>query len=137
MKNRKNGWIGCDFDGTLAVSIHGQYPKPLGPPIPKMVRRVKKWLRKGKKVKIFTARVAPRSNETRETVKEMTEQIEAWCLEHIGQKLEVTCIKDSYMYELWDDRCVQVIRNTGKRVKNKKADKERKKANKTKPEFLG
>jgi hypothetical protein len=36
-----------------------------------------------------------------------------WCQKHIGQRLEVTCTKDYGMIELWDDRAVQVVANTG------------------------
>lgn len=39
--------------------------------------------------------------------------IERWCLEHIGIVLPVTNVKDYGMIELWDDRAVQVIPNTG------------------------
>jgi hypothetical protein len=42
--------------------------------------------------------------------------IQDWCEKHIGRRLEVTCQKDFAMIELWDDRCVQVVCNTGKRV---------------------
>ena len=42
--------------------------------------------------------------------------IKEWCLKHIGQKLEVTNVKDFGMIELWDDRAVQVIPNTGRRA---------------------
>jgi hypothetical protein len=42
--------------------------------------------------------------------------IDAWCLEHLGRTLEVTAIKDYGMLQLWDDRCVQVIPNTGRRA---------------------
>jgi hypothetical protein len=34
----------------------------------------------------------------------------------LGQKLEVTCVKDLGMEQLFDDRAVQVVPNTGKRV---------------------
>jgi hypothetical protein len=42
--------------------------------------------------------------------------IQAWCLKHIGLALAVTHEKDMNMYQLWDDRAVQVIENTGNRV---------------------
>jgi hypothetical protein len=42
--------------------------------------------------------------------------IEMWCLRHIGVVLPITNQKDYGMIELWDDRCVQVITNTGRRV---------------------
>jgi hypothetical protein len=35
---------------------------------------------------------------------------------HIGQKLEVTCVKDFKMKLLYDDRAIQVKKNTGKCV---------------------
>ena len=72
-----------------------------------MLERVKGWLDEGKKVKIFTARVAYRNEEQRELIK-------VWCLKHIGQELEVTCFKDWAMTALWDDRVVRVEKNTGK-----------------------
>ena len=35
-----------------------------------------------------------------------------------GQVLPVTNVKDLAMAELWDDRCIQVVANTGERVGN-------------------
>jgi len=52
-----SGWIGVDFDCTLA-EYHGWNGGELGPPIPAMVERVKAWLAEGREVRIFTARVA-------------------------------------------------------------------------------
>ena len=34
----------------------------------------------------------------------------------LGVTLAVTCVKDYGMVELWDDRAVQVVMNTGRRV---------------------
>ena len=73
-----------------------------------MVSRVKMWLAEGREVKIFTARVA-----RVDQAEECERAIRAWCLQHIGQELEVTCCKDLGMAVLYDDRCVQVIANTG------------------------
>ena len=42
--------------------------------------------------------------------------IQAWCLEHVGEVLPVTPAKDYDRVELWDDRAVQVIPNTGERA---------------------
>ncbi len=39
--------------------------------------------------------------------------IERWCEIHIGERLPVTATKDFHMWELWDDRAVQVKLNTG------------------------
>ena len=102
-----NGWIGIDLDGTLA-EYHGWVSeKHIGDPIPNMQRRVKQWISEGKDLRIFTARV---SNDIDGIV---TEIIQKWCLRYLGKKLPVTCTKDYSMIELWDDRCVQVIPNTG------------------------
>jgi len=37
----------------------------------------------------------------------------SWCEKHLGLALPVTCVKDMHMIELWDDRAVQVVTNTG------------------------
>lgn len=104
------GWIGVDFDGTLAHRAHDQPLKELGRPVMPMVRRVKAWLDKGYDVRIFTARAAPGPSP----VSDATEGIEAWCLEHLGKVLPITCTKDFAMIQLWDDRAVGVVPNTGR-----------------------
>lgn len=113
------GWIGVDFDGTLA-EYHG-WSQELGEPIPLMVKRVKEWLRDGKDVRIFTARVSVtgRKNLQGEVddakyAAKVRDQIGAWCEKHLGQRLPVTATKDFEMIELWDDRCVHVEINTGR-----------------------
>jgi hypothetical protein len=117
-------WIGVDLDGTLA-EYHGRGDGSIGKPIPKMVARVKAWLAEGKEVRIVTARawaitrgvMCPpvRQHERQEFEAAVTQvvAIQAWCKEHLGQELGVTCAKDFGMIELWDDRAKQVIPNTG------------------------
>lgn len=39
--------------------------------------------------------------------------IKEWCKQHIGFELEVTNVKDFGMIQLWDDRAVRVVANTG------------------------
>ena len=103
------GWIGVDLDGTLA-EYHGWVAGgKIGKPIPKMVARVKRWLKEDREVRIFTARVAQDDGTERR-------KIMAWCKEHIGQELNVTNRKDHGMIELWDDRAVEVRTNTGEPV---------------------
>jgi hypothetical protein len=54
----QNGWIGVDLDGTLAYYDKNDYdPLHIGYPLVPMVRRVKAWIKEGKDVRIFTARV--------------------------------------------------------------------------------
>jgi hypothetical protein len=118
-----SGWIGFDLDGTLA-EYHGfKGPDHIGEPIYPMIEILRGFLSQGKKVKIFTARVwyprAPGGNllETGRRLEEAEaarRAIEAWCLEHIGQVLEVTCVKDYSMWALYDDRAIQVQKNTGR-----------------------
>jgi hypothetical protein len=105
------GWIGVGLDGTLAHYDDLIDTDRIGEPIPAMVQRVQDWLEEGLTVKIFTSRVAFPAD--REFVETQTKNIQAWCEKYIGQKLDVTCVKDFAMLELWDDRCVQVSINTG------------------------
>jgi len=113
------GWIGVDLDGTLAFYGGWKGVTDIGEPIPAMLDRVKGWLSEGKTVKIFTARVhghgAPLVGGG---VEDAITPIQNWCAKHVGQVLEITNVKDFGMVELWDDRCVQVIPNTGRPVCN-------------------
>lgn len=101
-----SGWIGVDLDGTLA-HYEGWKDGAIGKPVPAMLERVKGWLAEGRAVKIFTARAC---------VPDQIPPVQDW-LESIGlPRLEVTNQKDFGMIELWDDRCVQVEPNTGRRI---------------------
>lgn len=109
------GWIGVDLDGTLAHYDHWRGIEHIGAPIPAMVARVKTWLAQGKEVRIFTARVGPQRADVAGTeIVQCIHAIDRWVCEHIGQPLAITAVKDFGMIELWDDRAVQVIPNTGK-----------------------
>jgi hypothetical protein len=115
-----SGWIGVDLDGTLAHYDKWIGTDHIGEPIHEMVQRVKEWLDKGQEVKIFTARIHGHGQLDLDGVEvDVISPIQAWCVAHIGQELEVTNIKDFGMIELWDDRAVQVITNTGKRADEK------------------
>lgn len=107
------GWIGVDLDGTLAEYHGWQGITHIGPPIGPMVDRVKVWLAQGVDVRIFTARVGPQRFDVPEQIQVIEGAIKAWCVEHIGVPLPVTCQKDFGMLELWDDRVVRVVENTG------------------------
>lgn len=112
-----DGWIGVDLDGTLAEYL-GWGDGKIGKPIPKMMERVKSWLGFGKTVKIFTARAAPQTAEGGfELVASFVDEIRDWLeVNGLPRDLEITATKDFRMIELWDDRCVQVIPNTGTTV---------------------
>lgn len=107
------GYVAVDLDGTLAQYDGWQGPGRIGPPVPRMLLRVHRWLARGEDVRIFTARVGNRSAADAEVE---VEAIKAWCREHVGRELPITATKDYMMRELWDDRCVQVIPNTGRRA---------------------
>lgn len=108
-------WIGVDLDGTLAEYHGWKGIDHIGPPIRKMAERVHRWVMSGKCVKIMTARVAPGLNDRAEAVR----HIRAWLKKHFNPavaEIDITHEKDCLMTELWDDRCVQVIPNTGERA---------------------
>lgn len=102
MSNR--GWIGVDLDGTLAFYDGWKGVEHIGEPVPLMLERVKNWIAEGREVRIFTARAMQKSS---------IPYILDWCKLHIGVELRVTNVKDFRMTELWDDRAVGVVHNTG------------------------
>jgi hypothetical protein len=107
-------WHAVDLDGTLAIEGDNPgawSPYYIGDPIPAMVDCVKKWLKAGDQVSIFTARVDQDDPELR---MQITLAIQGWCQTHIGQLLEITCVKSMKFSDYWDDRNVAVDRNTGK-----------------------
>ncbi len=101
---KQQPWIGVDLDGTLAEATRWLSMSQIGPPVPLMMRRVKAWLDKGAKIKIVTARAG---NE------EGLAATKLWLKTHGLPDLEITDRKDFDMIELWDDRAIQVVHNTG------------------------
>lgn len=127
------GWIGVDFDGTVARYDGWVDAEHCGAPLQPMVDRIKAWLKAGQEVRIFTARVYPITEvitaypalnfvplpyrdelpyRYRDAVR-AAHAIQHWCDLHIGARLPITCVKDYAMTHLYDDRAVQVERNTG------------------------
>ena len=102
----EQGWIGVDLDRTLAEYHGWEGASHIGKPIPMMRARVIQWLGQGMRVKIMTARVSRAADGY--SIKEIASLIQDWCEEHIGQRLEVTNVKDYAMIELWDDRAIRV-----------------------------
>ena len=103
-KNKTRPWVGVDLDGTLAHIGKEEFDiMHIGKPIPKMVAKVKRLMKKNK-VKIFTARAHdPKSIPA----------IEAWCRRYLGEVLEITNVKDPGMQYLMDDRAVSIEKNMG------------------------
>jgi hypothetical protein len=102
---KEPGWIGIDLDGTLAHDTGFHSEDQIGPPIPEMLQRVKNWINQGQRVKIFTARA---------TIPQHIPHIRDWLRENGLPDLEITNVKDFAMIELWDDRAVEVLPNTGR-----------------------
>lgn len=124
-------WRGVDLDGTLAFHDGWRGPAHIGAPIAPMVRRVQQWIRDGEEVRIFTARCYPlyfvpssyspawTPGDYEQLIAKLAiEAIREWCKTHIGLYLSITCVKDYEMYQIWDDRAVQVEQNTGRRMDN-------------------
>jgi hydroxymethylpyrimidine pyrophosphatase-like HAD family hydrolase len=106
------GHICVDLDGTLAEYDGWVDATHIGFPVNKMLERIKRWLAEGQKVKIFTARVS----STQAQAELARNAIQNWCRVYIGQELDVTAEKDTGCIEIWDDRAVQVEKNTGRRM---------------------
>ena len=103
-------WIGVDLDGTLAYYDERSSIEEVGTPIPDMLALVKKMINNGIRVKIFTARA---------TDPEQLPIIRKWLKANNLPELEITNIKDYYMLKFYDDRCVQVEKNTGRLITGK------------------
>jgi hypothetical protein len=112
------GWIGVDLDATLAEYDGWKGVEHIGVPVPAMVDRVRHWIADGREVRIFTARVycEPTDYARVAEVGSAIAAIQKWCEAHIGCVLAITYVKDFGMIELWDDRAVQVVPNTGRRA---------------------
>jgi hypothetical protein len=111
-------WIGVDLDGTLAHDSRQENKGlgEIGSPIKPMLNRLKKWIAEGKTVKIFTAR----ASSPKQVV-----MIKKWLASYGLPELEVTNVKDLRMIELWDDRCVQVMTNSGEPINRNAAGHDR------------
>ena len=102
-------WIGVDLDGTLAKYISYRGIDHIGRPLKPMLERVRRWQAAGYKIKIMTARAS---------VPELIPPVQQWLKKHKLKDIEVTNKKDFHMIELWDDRAIQVIHNTGRPIRS-------------------
>lgn len=95
-------WIGVDLDGTLAEG----HASEIGPPVAAMLDRVRAWVGGGVEVRVVTARAGDQDEKRK---------VHQW-LGRWGVPVSVvTDRKDFQMLELWDDRAVRVLQNTGLR----------------------
>lgn len=100
-------WTGVDLDGTLAFLDRGSSYGEIGQPVPAMMELVRKMIGNGIRIKIFTARAED---------PDQIPIIRKWLRDNGLPDLEITNIKDYNMYRLYDDRCIQVERNTGRLI---------------------
>ncbi|MDA3917438.1 MAG: hypothetical protein PF690_10740 [Deltaproteobacteria bacterium] len=100
-------WTGVDLDGTLAYYERSASSDMIGEPVPAMMAFVKKMIKHGTRVKIFTARVQD---------PEQLPIIRNWLKENGLPEIEITNVKDYYMHRIYDDRCIQVEENTGRLI---------------------
>jgi hypothetical protein len=102
-------WIGVGLDGTLAFYEKWEGAHHIGEPIWPMVERVRQWVQEGRRVKVFTARVADPRTRPQNTL-----YIQRWLvLECRLPPLEVTNVKDYDMVAQYDDRAWHVVQNQG------------------------
>lgn len=105
-----------DLDATLAHYDGWTSAYDIGEPIKPMVDRVKKLIKEGKEVRIFTARVSeegPYGLRPRHELEKTRDVIRKWCKTHIGKELEITNKKTFHTVQIIDDRCLQIIPNLG------------------------
>lgn len=106
----KNIHIALDLDKTIATYESKWRAKKIGDPIVPMVTNVIKWLNKGYKISIFTARLAKDDLEEVERQKEM---ILGFLRSSGLPQLPMTCIKHTYFTHFLDDKAFHVVPNTG------------------------
>lgn len=103
-------WTGVDLDGTLAHWDHSSSIRTVGEPVPEMLKLVKRMVNHGIRVKIFTARAQD---------PDQLPIIKEWLKKHGLGGLEITNVKDYGMQRLYDDRAIQVEKNTGRLIVDK------------------
>lgn len=108
------GWIGVDLDGTLAFYEGFRGDEHIGEPITPMLERVKRRIKAGATVCIFTARAG--------NGEDAVKHVKDWCMKHGLGDLRVTNVKDRFCTEIWDDRAFSVEKNTGRWVNANFAD---------------
>ncbi len=101
--------IYVDLDKTLAHYESKWRAKQIGAPIVLMVENIKKWLAKGHKVTIFTARLSHTGSE--KTAQEWL--ISRWLKENRLPDLPMTAIKGVDATHFIDDKAYHCVPNTG------------------------
>jgi hypothetical protein len=113
----KNIHIALDLDRTLATFHSGQDLNTVGEPILPMVKNVKKWLKLGYNVTIFTARVSTHFKKGGKRgpafIESQKRLITNFLVENGLPALDITANKSPNFTHFVDDKAVRSIPNEG------------------------
>jgi hypothetical protein len=98
------GNILVDLDGTLAKYYDHYTADEIGEPIQPMLDRIRKWLKEGYEVRVFTARAS-----VPKRIPAVREWLDKLNLHDVG----ITNSKDFNTVAIFDDRAEKVVFNTG------------------------
>jgi hypothetical protein len=102
-------WYAFDLDGTIAEYHQWEGELAIGKPIAPTVELMRKMVKEGCIVKIFTARLSFPNRDHDAIVN----AIQDWLEEQGLPRLEVTATKDWRFKEFYDDKAIAVEQNTG------------------------
>ena len=103
--------IAVDLDGTLAHYDGWKGIEHIGPVIPEVANAMERAQAEGAEVHLFTARVSDP-----EDAAEAHQVISKWAEANHFNFASITAVKHKFFTEFWDDRAIQVIKNTGEFV---------------------
>jgi hydroxymethylpyrimidine pyrophosphatase-like HAD family hydrolase len=102
--------IAVDLDGTLAEYHGWKGVTHIGKAVPSIVSALKQAQELGAEIWIFTARVSDDESS------QASFYINDWLKQHGIEVAGITATKHKFFTEFWDDRAIQVVRNTGEMV---------------------
>lgn len=103
--------IAVDLDGTLAHYDGWKGIKHIGHVIPEVANAMERAQKEGADVWIFTARVSDPSD-----AEQAGKYVHDWLIKNNIKFEGITAVKHKFFSEFWDDRAIQVIKNTGEFV---------------------
>jgi hypothetical protein len=106
-------WWGFDVDKTAFVDEGGTRGGVIGAPIMPIIRRIKYYLRVGRKVNIVSARVHPSEPDKSEQEQVIKQALCDVLGTERANQIGIRSDKDRHMISLVDDRVEQVIPNKG------------------------
>lgn len=109
----QKAWWGFDIDKTAFVDEGGTRGGVIGAPIMPIIRRIKYYLRVGRKVNIVSARVHPSEPDKAEQERTIQQALCDVLGTERANQIGIRSDKDRHMIALFDDRAEQVIPNKG------------------------